>query len=654
MIKHYFKAAVRRLIKQKLYTVINIFSLAIGLALCFIVIGHVSHEFSFEDFHQNKDRIYRAETDYRSVDTFYTTVQVMSPLGGAMVEQIPEVEKAAVFRVSDLTKLTVNNMAYRIDDPYKNQGYTHHKRIFFVEPDYFKVFSFPLISGNPEVLAEPFRVFISENIVDKYFRGVNPIGETIVLNDNIECQISGILKTMPQNTQLLTDFVVSYSTLERIGEDIHSWTDLGTDFVYLLLKEGADPNLVETKIPALLSQNMPPEQAKKCSFYLKPLSKIYFKGYSGTRGELDPCGEASMIYEILMIAVFVLLLAITNFINLATARSADRSKDVGVRKVFGAGRWHLIKQYLGESLIMTFLATLLSLIIYEIFKLLIKQSLPRQMFDDFYTSPIMVFSFFVIIVFIGILAGFYPAIYLSRFKPIAVLQRQAGIKSSRSVLRKVLVVFQFTIAIMFVFCTVTIIRQVNFLTSIELGYDRENIMLMDFNGEDASDYCTLLKREILKHNKVLAATATNSPPGRSSYSFYGFYPNEERKHEDMLVFKLFEVDYDFLNTFGLEMKRGRAFSEDFVPDAHNPVIVNEAIVKKLGVDDPIGYRLYASGDNFYEIVGIVEDFHGTALDFAYQYLMMLRLNREGYNTLAVKLPPENINASIAAIRETWQ
>ncbi|MDD5426834.1 MAG: ABC transporter permease [candidate division Zixibacteria bacterium] len=660
MLKHYFKAAVRKLINQKLYTIINILSLAIGLAMIFIVVGHVSHELSFENFHINKDRIYRVEGTYSSVDSLFTSVRVMGSLGPAILSQVPEVERAAIFRVKPLIKLKAGNETFRIVDPYKNQGYAHNKRIFFVNPDYFKVFTFNLINGNPQSLNEPNRVFISQKIVDEYYPDGNPMGQTIVFNDYIECQISGILEDMPQNTQLRTDIIVSYSTLERLGDDTHAWVSLtdyeliGDDFVYLLMKQSADPVLVISKITTLLNNNMTPEQAKKYSMYLKPFKEIYFNGYSGTRGELTPCGEVSVFYETLTMAVFVLLLAIVNFVNLSTARSADRMKDVGVRKVFGAGRWHLIKQYLGESMILVFCATLLSLIIYEILKILIQDVLPRQMFADFYRNPFMIVSVIILMFVIGMMAGFYPAIYLSRFRPITILQGKVGIKSSRSILRKVMVVFQFTIAIIFVFSTITLIRQFNLMTSVNMGFDRENMMLMDFDGDDASDNCRVLKHEIMKNNKVLAVTAADSPPGRSTYTLYGYYPTEERKDEQMLVFKVFNVDYDFINTFGLEIVKGRAFSEDMTSDVHNSLIVNEATVKKLGIDEPIGYRLYGGNDKFYDIIGVVKEFHGSALNETYNELLLLRIGPEQYNTVVVKLPPENITASIAAIQNTWQ
>lgn len=659
MLKHYFKAAVRRLIKQKLYTIINILSLAIGLAMIFIVVGHVSHELSFEDFHTNKDCIYRVEGTYSSVDTLVTNVRVMGPLGPAILSQIPEVEKVALFREQSLIKLKAGNETFRIVDPYKNQCYTHQKRIFFVNPDYFKVFTFNLINGNPQSLNEPNRVFISQKIVGEYYPHENPMGQTIVLNDYIECQVSGIIEDMPQNTQLRTDFMVSYSTLERLGEDTHAWVSLtdyelmGKDFVYLLMKQSVDPISVTSKISSILKNNMAPEQAQKYSMYLKPFKEIYFKGYSGTRGELTPRGEVSVFYEILTIAVFVLFLAVANFVNLSTARSADRMKDVGVRKVFGAGRWHLVKQYLGESLILVFAATLLSLIIYEIFKILIQDIIPRQMFADFYRNPLMIVSVIILMFVIGILAGFYPAIYLSRFRPLTILQGKAGIKSSRSILRKVMVVFQFTIAIVFVFSTITLIRQVNLLTSVKMGFDRENMMLMDFEGDDASGNCQLLKHEIMKNNKVLAVTAADSPPGRSSYTLYGYYPTEEREDKEMLVFKVFDVDYDFINTFGLEIVKGRTFSENMPLDVHNSIIVNEATVKKLGLTEPIGHRLYGGNDKFFDIIGVVKDFYGSALNETYNELLLLQIKPERYNTVVVKLPPENISASIAAIQNTW-
>ncbi|MBN1213073.1 MAG: ABC transporter permease [candidate division Zixibacteria bacterium] len=656
MLKHYLKTAVRILFKHKLYTIINIFGLAIGLAMCFVVIGNVFYEFSYEDFQVNKDRIYRVEGKYTSTDTLQARIPVMSPLGPALKEQLPEVENVARFRLKKYNTLKIGNKTFRTEDENPNSLTTHKNYIFFTDSDYFNVFTFPLSEGNPgTALAEPNTVVITPKIVDKYFAGKKPMGETIEINDSIVCRVTGIAEEIPNTTQLYADFFVSYSTLERIGERTDSWEELGTDYTYLLMREKADSALVVSKITSIVNQNIPSAKAGKYSFRLNPLKNIYFDIFSGYSGILPPVGEMSMIISMAVVALFVMILAIANFINLATARYADRMKEIGVRKVLGAFRSHLVKQYLGESLIIVSISGLLSLILYELFDKYLQGISPRQMISDFYSSPWVIISIVVFILVIGLLAGFYPALYLSRLKPIAILQNKAGFKSSRSLLRKILVVFQFTVAIVFVFVCVTLYRQVNLITSMDLGFERKNTVLLGFSGADAAKNTQLLKREILKNNRVLSATAFNNAPGCKGVPYMLYYSDEQTKRDgDFYLADMFCVDYDFVSSFGLEVTRGRAFSEDVASDAHHAVMINESMVKELDLKEPVGHRLYGEGDKFYDIIGVVKDFYGSTLDFFYSSTTIIVLNPGRVTTLAVKIPPDNVQASLAGLRNTWQ
>jgi len=656
MFKHYLKTAVRSLVRKKLYTSINIFGLAIGLAMCLTVMGHITNELSFDNFHTNKDNIYRAELDYKFEDEGYSSARVMAPLGDALVAEIPEVKNAAVFRVEDIRSIGVGDERFKIVNEYESQGYAHGKKLIFAKPDYLEVFTFPLLKGDARnALTEPFSVLITERAVAEYFPDSNPIGSVIEINDRFECHITGILKDIPQNTQLFCDFIVSYSTLSRIGEETESWTQADNDYAYLLLEDNASPADVEGKIPAVIRNHMPSEDADRYSFRMLHLPDIFFGVYgSGNRGELYPAGEASVIYAIALVALFILLQAIANFINLSTARSADRTKEVGVRKVLGADRRSLMKQFLGESMIIAFVAMILSLLLYEIFKESVQTSMPRQWFADFYDNPLMLLSIVALIVISGVFAGFYPALYLSRFRPIAVLQARMSVKSSRSILRKILVVFQFGVAIVFVFCTLIIIRQTNMLTSTDPGFDYENILLLEFDGDNARKDCALMRNEIRLRNKVVSATVTNSPPGMRSYTNYGFYPNENRLRSEMIVTKMFRADHDFISTFGLQIVDGTGFSDNAsATGTRREMIISESTAKTLKRDNPVGTLVYSGGDKFYEIVGVVKDFHGSALAFNYKSELTIIYDPDECATVAVKLPSDNIAASIASIGETW-
>jgi putative ABC transport system permease protein len=655
MLKNYLITAFRNLYKHKLFTLINVFGLAFGLALCSLILGHISYELSFENFQENRDRIYRVNGSYYHENEETHMARVMAPLGPAMVEELLEVETAAMFRVERFNNIEIDNKRQKVVNERPNQAYVHGRDIFYTDSRFFDLFTVDLLQGDPATaLEQPYSVLLTEKVAKEFFKNQNPVGRVIKINDQYECQVTGIIKDFPQNTQIYCDAMVSYATLERIGQNPCSWDRFGTDYIYLLLREGVDPGVVESKIPSILKSHLSPEAAEEYEFRLQPLRKIYF-GSLGSRyqRQLSPMGEVSMIIGIGLVALFILIQAIANFINLSTAKSAERVKEVGVRKVFGAFKSHLVPQFLGESMLITLISMGIGIVFYELVKPSFDTFYGREASVNFFASPLMMLSIAALIVVVGILAGFYPALYLARHQPIQILQSKFRISSSKSKLRKVLVVFQFGLAIFFIICTTTIYRQMNYITSMKLGFDRENMLILDFDGQDANENCQLMKNEILRNHNVLSATMTNNPPGRKSYTFHGFYTDERCRDEDQIVGKLFRADYDFLSTFGLQITQGRGFSSELSDGDTHPIILTEKAVQHLEIDNPIGYKLYRK-DGFYEVVGVVDDFHGSPLNWAYKDVTVIMLDQQKCNTLVIQLPPDDIPGSIAAIEKTWR
>ena len=656
MLKNYLKVAFRNIAKHRLYTIINIFGLAVSLGLCLVAVGHVCYELTFEDVHENKDRIYRVNLTYTSADTSSYTSLVMSPLGYVLRDEIPEVEYAAVFRVLGNIDIKVGAESYVSDkDQTTRQGYLHEGNVFCANPDFLKVFALPLVQGNPEtVLSEPYSILITEKAAHEFFPDQNPMGQIVKLNDKLTCTVTGVLKNIPENTQVFCDFIVSYASLQSTGEDTESWNQYGNDYAYLLLRKDANKADVESKIPGVVKKYLSEERAPKFAFELQPLKDIYFSTYgSGRWGDLGPHGELSMIIEMSVTLGFVLLLAIANFINLSTARSAERMKEVGMRKVMGAKRWNLIKQFLGESILITFISVLVGLVFYEFFKIYAGGLFGREALVDFYNSPLMILSLFCLILVVGILAGFYPALYLSRFRPISILQSRTGIKSSKSNLRRVLVVFQFTIAVLLICGTVILYNQVSYMSALNMGFEKENVLLLKFWGDDTVDNCQLVKNELENNGHVVAMTAVNAAPGYPSNTSYGFYPTEDRRREDMVTARAYFTDYDFLSTFGLEIIQGRAFSENIEGETNHSMIINESMAEYLQLDNPIGYRFYRK-EGFYEVVGVVKDFYGALQDYSKSNRAVIILDPGKLRTLAVKLPSEDISGSVTAIGQVWK
>jgi len=674
MLRNYLHSAIRSLTKNRTVTVINIISLTVGLSLCLAVVGHISYELSFEDFHHNSDRIYRLNGSHfltddipddviekrggvrirHTSDALTRSVQVMAPAGKILVEDLPEVENAAVFRVSELKNLKIDNKVIPVENRYRNQAFAHHAKVIYADKDYFKVFNFPLSRGNIEsALDEPYALLISESAAKKYFNDPSPIGQSVILNEEIDCHITGILKDVPQNTQLYTDFVLSYATLERMGKDVTSWDQFGTDYTYLLLSEGADPQKMAAQINRLLSAHLDLQQGERYEFNLQPLRKIYFGSmFSGRMGELSPMGEVSVIYTIGIIALFILIQAISNFVNLSTAKSVERQIEVGVRKVFGANKPQLMRQFFGESLVIAMIATVLSIGVYEIFQAKVHSLLPRDMFVHFFDSPLMIGMVILLGILVGLAAGFYPALYLAGFRPAAVLSKQTGMRSGRSLLRKGLVVFQFTVAVVFIVATIIVYRQTSFITGLDLGFKQNNMLVLKFEGENSSENCQIMKSEILNKVNVVSATAANSPPGTRTFNFYGFYKDPELSDEDRVVARLFQTDSDYLKTFGLELKAGRWFRDDG-SDNGQSILITERSAKSLGWDDPVGQKFYKK-NGFFEVIGVLKDFHGSPLDWSYQQITVLENDPSAFSTVTIELHPENVAGTLTQIAALWQ
>ncbi|PWB76093.1 hypothetical protein C3F09_01235 [candidate division GN15 bacterium] len=653
MLRNYLLIAVRNLMRHKLYVGISVFGLAFGLALCLLVLGLVSYELSFEDFHANKDRIYRVEAEFSNSEDHYVTAQVMPEVGEALKAELPEAELVAAFRAEVLNILKYNGVKHRVVDEYANGAFVHHPTVMFSSPEYLRLFSFPVKQGNADaILSSPNMAFITEDAAGRYFPNEDPVGKTVEINEKYTCAIAGILRRLPKNTQLYCDFVVSYRTLAAPGT-ADSVSNRKSDYVYLLLRENADRAGVAERINRIASLQGDPEIMKSYRFGLRRLKDIYFVGFSGFRGELEPRGEVSMIIEVSLCALFILLLAIANYVNLATARASERNRETGVRKVFGAFRSDLVKQSLGESLVLTISATAIGLALYEIVKVAFESALPRETLVDFYRSPMMLAGIVVLIIVVTLGAGAYPALYLSRFRPVEVLRGRQGKRSARAIMRKGLIGVQFAIASMFVFAVVVMSRQAGYVASqSSYGFDSSNIMLLDFFGTSAADECRVLRQALASDRNVEAATACDNPPGLS-YDYFALYRNEQRSDLDLFYTAGYYVDYDYRNTFALKLVGGRWFSPEVEGDVDGAVVVSKDMADSLWGGDALGRRLYRKTGAL-QVIGVVDCLAGDATGLSSHRRCIWRMNPRQLTCLALKIVPGRSSQAIAAVSAAWR
>lgn len=637
MLRHYLKTALRSLLKRKLYTLISVFGLSIGLAFCLIVFGHIAFELSFEETHKKGYRVFRVNNDFVSEARTAHSVSVMPPLGPVVASEIPEVEQYALLRHLEDFDLSVNDNDFKAG------------KLIYATPGLFDVFTLPMVQGDPTTaLDEPFSLLVTEAAAGEYFDG-NPLGEIVRVNNTFDCKITGILAPIPENTQLHCEFVLSYRSLELMGEDIHSWDQFGQDFLFLLLHEGANPDLTEEKIRAVLERHLDSESAKGYGLYLQHFPAIHMGPFLVHEPYIK--AELSLIYSYGLVALSILILAVANYVNLSTVRAAERSREVAMRKVVGATRVHLVRQFLGETIIITTTSVIAGLIVYELFKHNVHDVLPRKMFTDFFQSPRMILMTVALAIMVSLGAGFYPAFYLSRFEPLAVLHKKSTMKSSRSLLRKALVVFQFAVALVFVCMTTMNYRQLTFVLGMDLGFDTANMLVLECEGDEAAQTCGLLKNEMQKLPGVISLTRADRIPGRRSHTFQAYHLDEDLKDERIIV-KAYATDADFLRTFDLQLIEGRDFTNTGVSSRTDGVIIDKGLADRISPDGAVGARLYTESSS-YEVIGVVDEFYGASLDWTYRPCSVIRLKPETATQLAVKIAPNQTDETIDAIRDLW-
>ncbi|MFB0517207.1 MAG: FtsX-like permease family protein, partial [Candidatus Neomarinimicrobiota bacterium] len=512
-----------------------------------------------------------------------------------------------------------------------------------------KIFTLPLKQGNPETaLAAPFSVIISERLANTYFPGENPIGKTVRVKEEMEAQITGVFKRVPANTQLRSDFVVSYSTLEKIGEDTQSWTKLFQDYTYVLLREGVVAAEVEQKIPSLLAQHVGQDEAENYVLQLQPLKQIYL--HSNLSYELFPNGDPAYVYVFGCVAFLILSIACINFINLSTARVSRRLKEVGVRKVLGAFRFQLVRQFLSESILLTLLSMAFGIALFEIARPRLESFLGRQLEINVYGDPVLLLSILAMIVIVGLLSGSYPAFVLSGFQPSFLFRGEVFGTGRRSLLRKILVAFQFMIAVALLCVTFAVYRQIDFALTTDLGFDNKNVLLIDAGEGISPEKQELVKNEILKSGLASTVTIADCAPGENRHSLYHIRPQNKMDEEPTFLHGV-RIDPDYLTAFGIKLVEGRDLFRESAADAGNSILINQAAVRDFEIDEPIGFKFYL-GEKAYQVVGVVGDFHSHSFHNRIPPLALFASTKDK-RLIAAKLPPAYTSASISGIENIW-
>lgn len=634
MIKNYVITAIRNLRRHPGYSFINIAGLSIGMA-CFILIALIIRvEFQVDGFQEQANRIFRVIRLDEMRGEINRVALTQAPLAAALKRDFPEIEKAACFNY-------YGDALVKYEDKMINQNF-----VSFAEPDFFKIFSYAFLAGTPETaLSQPRSAVLTEDVAEKFFGTEDPIGKILHIRNMPDVMVTAVIKNH-KDSHLNFSIILPFSLYRDIGVNVDTWNRYNYT-TYVQLREDADPSTFEAKIEGALSRYISPETTFKLE--IQPLKRIYLNSdydYDVHTIHID----IRLIYVLGLVGFCILLIACINFMNLTTARSSRRAREVGMRKVVGARRRQLVFQFLGESMLFTLVSLVFATMIVEFSLSLINRIQPFKAYALFKSNDVVLyFGLFLVALLTGIISGSYPAFFLARYQTTEVLKGSSMKSAGKPLLRKALVVIQFSFAIFLIIATLTVFKQMRFMKKQDLGYDKSDLLVCSLPENMHKDYAAL-KTDLLRFGAIYNVTSCmNLPiwPGPS----YLLSEWEGRDTDKDIYMYHGSVDYDFFETFDIPIVQGRAFSRDFATDRGSALIVNEEALRVMGMQDPIGKKMgHFKRDGV--IVGVMKDYHfATLRDRIGPFV--LDLDPQATNFVIIKVNPENIAATTSQIEKVW-
>jgi len=656
MFRNYLKVTIRNFVNQKYYSIINTLGLALGLAACIIILLYVQDELSYESPYINHDKIYRLVQDFPMGDHLSQSATVPFPTKNTLATDFPEVKNTAlVYRPSSWSSLGFGNqtMIRRENEEYYEDDF------IFAEHNLLKVYDFDFIKGDPgSALKEPNELVISTSIAKKYFGDEDPMGQTLRLNRNRDLKIVGVINDLPHNTHLKFNMIASFETFKSFFPNQAffetQWVWVAA-WLYFTVDDPKDVQRIQRELPKFTASHYPAALVEKgVALKIQKANDIHLN--SNLELEFKANGKKQHVYIFSSIAILILILAIINFMNLATARSAKRSKEVGLRKVMGARREMLITQFMGEAIMTTFLALVVAVfIIYNLLPWF--NNFTGKSFDiHFFRNPFLITGIGLLLVLVGFISGSYPSLILSSFKPTEVLKGKI-IKSNSggNILRQSLVVVQFVVSITLMICIGIVYKQLNYVQTMDLGFNKDQIMFTDINFNQVNQYNSF--KNNLEANSSIAATTLlgGSIPGEEALIENAFLP-AGAPEEDQQWFSLFNASYDFEKIFNIEFLQGHSFKQGSSEDTDG-FIINEAAAKSLGwpLDDVVGRQLTRlTGNNSATgtVIGLVKDFHYRPVYDPIKPLVIARA--QGGAKMCIKLAGQNVKETLAFIENEWK
>lgn len=654
MFKNYFKTAMRNLLKRKGYTFLNILGLATGMACSLMILLYIQDELNYDRFNVNADQIYRVNMFFRMGGREADIAVIAPPTAQVFINEFPEITDAVRFRDRGSRIIQYEDISFK------------EKRVIFADASFFRVFTIPLIKGNPETALEKLNTLVlSQSTVEKYFGDEEPVGKIVKINNETDYIVTGVYEDIPHNSHFHFDVMLSMSSLE---ESLSlSW--LSQNFqTYLVINENADIPALEAKFPDILLKYMGPQvqqilgqtmeelitsQNMAMDLSLIPLKDIHL--HSDMDAELEPNSDIKYVYVFSAIAFFILIIASINFMNLSTARASGRAKEVGIRKVLGSYKKDLIKQFLTESMLLSLISLGFAVILVMLALPSFNQLSGKALSSFGLLSLPMIGSLLGVTILTGLFAGSYPAFFISAFQPVNVLKGQVRTGVKTGLLRSGLVVFQFAASIILIIGTIVVYNQLHYIQNKNLGFEKEQVAILE-DSYLLGDQAETFKEEMMKYSQIVSASISGYLPVPSNRNSTMVFPDGNFDDPRTASIQVWQVDYDYIQTMGMKIEKGRNFSRDYSTDTE-ATIINQQAVKQYRYDDPLGQRLTRftsdEGDSqTYKVIGVVEDFHFDSLRNSIAPMIMF-LGRNA-NNISFRFKTDEVAKTIELLRSKWK
>ncbi|MBN2174567.1 MAG: ABC transporter permease [Bacteroidales bacterium] len=649
MFKNYLKSSLRNLLKRKTYTLINVFGLAAGIASFLIIFLFITDELSYDRYHKNAHRIYRLVNVYDFEGVGENSASSPFPVAFALKNDYPNLIENVV-RV-------FNFQAPRSFIEHEDKKF-NERSFFFVDSTFFEIFDYHFILGNPETaLKELNSVVLTESAARKFFGQEDPMGKTIKFETSLHLKVTGVIQDVPDQSHFRFDFLASMSSLRKTfgGQLPKTWV-WNPCWTYLLLKKDADPNDLEARFPEFVQKYFWDAEKDNITLYLQPLTDIHLK--SKLDYEITANNNISSIYILAAIGLFLLIIAIINYMNMSTATSAGRTREIGIKKVAGANRVQLILQFLGESLLITFVALLISLILIEFVLPVFNNFTGRSITLNELLEVKNILFVIMLWLVIGIASGIYPAFYLSSFRPVGILKSTTSLGVKSGLPRKILVVVQFTISISLIIATIIVRDQLNFMQNADLGFNKDDIVVVPINNTPIANIYPTFKKELLQNPNIASVTAMDDIFG-ASHNTHEFRP-EGLPEDQWQFYPALVVQYDFLKTYKIDLIAGRDYEESNKTDPVKGILINESMVKHLGWESPqeaLGKKMRSlQGDE--RVIGVFKNFHQTSLHEAAGPFVLNMKESPGavlffMKYMAIRIQPGSEKNALMFIEKMW-